>query len=251
MSDATMIPNAESPAGLSQVQRVVDTFTAPSKAFDDIRRSASWWLPWLLAVIVGLGFSFAVQQKVGWSQTYDNVLRQSPKTAARYAQMTPEQAAAAKNIGVKTTQISAYAFPVLGLIIAAIVAGVLMATINFGFGGKSTFGQMFAVYYYAGLPMLLKYLLAIITLYAGLDPTAFNMQNPVGTNLGYYIASSAPHWLVSLASSLDIFSIWTAILLVIGCAAVGRIKKSSAAIAIFGWWIILIVLKVGSAAIFG
>jgi hypothetical protein len=245
-----MIPNAESPAGLSQIERVIDTFTAPSKTFEDIRRSTSWWLPWLLAVIVGLGFTFAVQQKVGWAQVYDNVLHQSPKQMQRFDQMQPAQAASVKSIGVKSTQISSYAFPVLGLILAAIVAGVLMATINFGFGGKATYSQMFAVYYYAGLPLLLKYILAIITLYAGLDPTAFNIKNPVGTNLGYYLGSSAPAWLTSLCSSLDIFTLWTAILLVIGCAAVGRIKKSSAAIAIFGWWFILIVLSAGSAAIF-
>ncbi|HCT59662.1 MULTISPECIES: YIP1 family protein [Acidobacterium] len=250
MSDATMVPNAESPAGLSQIERVIDTFTAPGKTFEDIRRSASWWLPWLLAVIVGLGFSFSVQSRVGWAQVYDNILHQSPKQMQRFDQMKPEQEAAAKNIAVKSTQISAYAFPVLGLLIAAIVAGVLMATINFGFGGKATFGQMFAVYYYAGLPLLLKYILAIITLYAGLDPTAFNMKNPVGTNLGYYLGTGTPAWLTSLASSLDIFSLWTAILLVIGCAAVGRVKKSSAAVAIFGWWFILIALSAGSAAIF-
>ena len=36
--------------GLSQVERVVDTFVAPSKTFTDILRSTSWWLPFLLLV---------------------------------------------------------------------------------------------------------------------------------------------------------------------------------------------------------
>jgi hypothetical protein len=31
--------------GLSQVERVVDTFVASSKTFTDILRSTSWWLP--------------------------------------------------------------------------------------------------------------------------------------------------------------------------------------------------------------
>jgi|SRR5579875_3634892 len=251
MSDAMTIPNAESTAGLSQIERVVDTFVAPSKTFADIRRNASWWLPWLLAVIVGLGFSFSVQSRVGWAQAYDNIVRQNPKQTQRFNQMTPEQAAAAKKIAVISTQISAYAFPVLGLILAAIIAGILMITINFGFGGRASFGQLYAVYYYAGLPMLLKYVLAIITLYAGLDPAAFNMQNPVGTNLGYYISTIAPHWLVTLGSSIDVFSIWTAILLIIGCATVGQVKKSSAALAVIGWWVILIVIEVVAAAFMG
>ena len=30
---------------LSQTERVVDTFLAPTKTFADVLRSASWWLP--------------------------------------------------------------------------------------------------------------------------------------------------------------------------------------------------------------
>ena len=249
MSDATMVPSAESPAGLSQLQRLINTFVAPSKTFEDIRRSSSWWLPWLIAVVIGLGFTMAVQQKVGWDQAYDNILHQNPKAMQRMDQMQPAQAAQAKVLSAKVTQISSYSVPVLGLIIAAIIAGVLMATVNFGFGGKATFGQMFAVWYYATLPLVLMYLLSIITLYAGLDPTTFNLSNPIGTNIGYYLPSSSPHWMVVLGNTIDIFSIWTAVLLTIGCAAVGRIKTSSAAIAVFGWWILITVIKVGAAAI--
>lgn len=249
MSDATMVPNADSPTGLSQIERVVDTFVAPSKTFEDIRRSASWWMPWLIAVLIGLAFTFSVQSKVGWGQVYDNILHQNTKAMQRFNQMTPEQATATKAMSAKITEISSFAFPVIGLIVTAIIAAVLMATINFGFGGKSTFGQMFAMYYYATLPMVLKYLLAIITLFAGLDPTTFNIQNPIGTNIGYYLPIGSPHWMVALGTTVDIFNIWTAVLLILGCAAVGRIKKSSAATAIIGWWVLLTVLKVGAAAI--
>ena len=39
------------PPPLSQAERVVDTFVAPRKTFTDIRRSASWWLPFVLMVL--------------------------------------------------------------------------------------------------------------------------------------------------------------------------------------------------------
>ena len=39
-------------AALSQMERVVDTFVAPTKTFADIRRNASWWLPFLLSILV-------------------------------------------------------------------------------------------------------------------------------------------------------------------------------------------------------
>ncbi len=51
--------------GLSQVERVVDTFIAPSKTFTDILRSTSWWLPFLLAVVVSIGVTFAIDKSGG------------------------------------------------------------------------------------------------------------------------------------------------------------------------------------------
>ena len=61
MSDT--VANAQSSIPLSQMERVIDTFVAPSKTFHDILRSASWWLPWLLGVLVTLGFSVRFQVK--------------------------------------------------------------------------------------------------------------------------------------------------------------------------------------------
>jgi len=52
MSEPQVQPAAA--AGLTQWQRVADTFTAPSKTFDDIKRgNRSWWLPLVLTVVVG------------------------------------------------------------------------------------------------------------------------------------------------------------------------------------------------------
>ena len=57
MSD--IVVGAEASTPLSQVERVLDTFIAPSKTFHDILRDTSWWLPWLLGVLVTLGFGVA------------------------------------------------------------------------------------------------------------------------------------------------------------------------------------------------
>lgn len=249
MTDVTTTPEVAPEAGLGQIARVVDTFVAPSKTFSDIRRSASWWLPFLLTVIVGIGFVTAIQVKVGWGQVYENVLRQDPSTMARMNQMKPEQIATAQAIGIKSTEIGSYAYPVLGLIFAAIIAGILFGTLKFGFGGKGTFGQFYAVYYYATLPMLIKFILAIITIFAGLDPSTFNIKNPVGTCLSYYLPLGSAHWLLALGNAFDIFYIWSAILLTIGCAKVAGVKKSSAATVVFGWWILWTLISMGIAAI--
>jgi hypothetical protein len=248
MSDTAANPEAFTP--LSEVERVVDTFVAPSKTFNDILRSSSWWLPWLLGALVPLGFSVAIQQKVGWDKTYSNILRQSSQTQQdRIAQLPPDQQARQKAIAASFTKYVVWASPVLGLLFAAIAAGVLLMTLNFGLGGRATFGQMFAVWMYATLPWLISGILGIVVLFAGLDADAFNLKNPVGTNVGYYLPTDLPQWLIAFGTSMDVLTIWVLVLLTIGCAIVARTKLASTAIAVVGWWVLITLVKVGVAAI--
>jgi hypothetical protein len=249
MSDT--VANAEVSKPLSQVERVVDTFIAPSKTFHDILRSSSWWLPWLLGVLVTLGFGLAIQQKVGWDKAYATILLHSPQAQQdRLAQLPPDQQAKQKTIGASFVKYIFWSTPILTLLFAALAAVMLLATLNFGLGGQATFNQMFAVWMYGTLPFLIQGILGIITLFAGLDADSFNLKNPVGTNVGYYLPLDAPQWLVAFATSLDILTIWVLILLTIGCAIAGRTKRSTAAVAVWGWWIVITLGKVVIAAIF-
>ena len=143
------------------------------------------------------------------------------------------------------------AFPIFALIVDAAIAGVLLATINFGFGGKATFWEAFAVTWYGGLPGLIKVVLGIAALLAGLAPETFNSRNFAGTNIGYYLnQEETPKALYSLATSLDALTIWTLVLVSIGISIVAGTKRSSGYIAVFAWWALLILGGAGIAAIF-
>jgi hypothetical protein len=249
MSDT--VANAELLKPLSQVERVVDTFIAPSKTFTDILRDASWWLPWLLSVLVTLGFGLAIQQKVGWDKAYANILLHSPQAQQdRMSQLPPDQQAKQKAVGAAFVKYIFWGTPILSLLFSAIVSVVLMATLNFGLGGQAKFSRMFALWMYGTLPFLIQGILGIITLFAGLDADSFNLKNPVGTNVGYYLPLETPQWLVAFATSLDILTIWVLILLTIGCAIVGKTKRGTAAVAVWGWWFVITLVKVVTAAIF-
>ena len=249
MSDT--VANAEVLKPLSQMERVFDTYLAPSKTFTDILRDTSWWLPWLLGVLVTLGFGIAIQQKVGWDKAYANILLHSPQAQQdRLAQLPPDQQVKQKAIGAAFVKYIFWGTPILSLLVSAIASAGLMATLNFGLGGNATFSRMFAVWMYGTLPFLIQGILGIITLFAGLDADSFNLKNPVGTNVGYYLPLDAPQWLVALASSFDVLTIWVLILLTIGCAIVGKTKRSTAAVAVWGWWFVITLVKVVMAAIF-
>src|SRR6202012_6016652 len=161
MSDA--VANAEAAKPLSQVERVVDTFIAPTKTFQDILRDPSWWMPWLLGVVLTLGFGLAIQQKIGWDKTYNNILLQSPQSQQdRLAPLPTDQHARQKAIGAAFVKYIFWFTPILILVYAAIAATGLLATLNFGLGGHAKFGHVFALWLYATLPFLIQGILGIV-----------------------------------------------------------------------------------------
>ena len=236
---------------LSQLERVADTFIAPTKTFTDILRDQSWWLPFVLIAVVSYGFLFTVQTKVGWNTVVENTLRQDPKAAERMANATPEGRAQARKFTLAIIKYTFYASPLLAIISAAFIALILWGTISGVFGGKTTFGHVFAVWMYGTLPVLIKSLLVIIALLAGLDADAFNLSNPVGTNAGYFLPADSAKWLMTLATSIDITWLWSLALVGIGLAIVSRVKRSLGLAAVFGWWVLILVVRVGYAAFAG
>jgi hypothetical protein len=251
MSDIVAVEGQSAGAGLSQVERVVDTFVAPTKTFTDILRDSSWWLPYVIAAVVGLTFAYVILHKIGLPTLVDGVIRNSKMLEDQIANATPDVAARIRG-RIETNFKIAYAAPVIGLVIGLICAGVLLGTANFVFGGRAKYKQMLAVWFYATLPLVLFNLLIIGSAYAGLTGDSFDINNALGTNIGYYLAGGdTPHWLVTLLASVDLFAIWIAILLTVGVSIVAGIKRSLAAVVVFGWWFIFVVLKVAGAAISG
>jgi hypothetical protein len=251
MADAVAQPDATA-APLNEIQRCVDTFIAPSKTARDIVRSGAWWGPFIVLVIISIAFSFTVGKKIGWAAVYDNQISQNPKMKEMIQNLPADQQVVARQKGIARQPFSAYGAPVISLIFTAIFALLVWPTINFGFGGTAKYGKIFAVFVYSNLIGYgARFLLAMIAVFAGLSPESFNITNPVGTNVGYYLAGGgSPLWLVTLGTFFDIFGIWALVFSVIGCAVVGRVKTSSAAIAIFGWWVLFMLGIVGLVAAF-
>ena len=94
MSDLEIHPVAAAvppSPGLSQIERVTNVFSAPSKTFEDIKRgNRSWWMPWLILVLVGLVFFAAISMKIGMQQVVDNQNHLNPKQEEKMAQLVTE-----------------------------------------------------------------------------------------------------------------------------------------------------------------
>lgn len=248
MSNETVVDGQAAGTGLSQVERVVDTFIAPSKTFTDILRSRSIWFPILLTIIFSLAVAVTMQKRVGFDQMYQTNLAQSPSQQQRLDSLPPEQKAKQMEVAVKFTAVITYCYWAFGLIFAAIASLVLWGSFNFLAGAKTTFSEMFAVWIYSALTGLVGAVLIILMLVVA-GGENFNPQSPIGTSIGYYLSADSAHWLKSLLGSFDLLAFWFMALLIIGTSIVAKVKRSTAAAIIIGWWVLIVIIKTGFAAI--
>lgn len=247
MSSATFAsPEAVKP--LSQIERVADTFLAPTKTFTDIRRNASWWLPFVLIALSWIVLVYVVDSKVGIETTTQNAMQLSPKGQARMDQLPADQRAQQMAMAVKFNRFIWYGSPIFAIILGVIMAAIMLATFNFGFGQELKFSQCMAMYMYPSLPLILKFLLAILAVVVG-GGEGFMFQNPLASNLTPLVSPSS-NVLYGLATALDIFTIWTLILAGIGYACITKLKRGTCLAVVFGWWIVFTAVMTGLSAMF-
>jgi hypothetical protein len=227
------------PVRLSQGARIIDTFIAPSKTFTDLRRSAQWWLPFLLTAIVGCALVYVAEQKIGLQKMTENALQARPKAEAQYEKATPEQ----RQTQIKLTGIIYYiAVPVFPVIIWLIMAGLQFGTLKFAANADISYSKTLAVVVYAALPLALRSVLAIVSVLAGVNPDGFTLNNPVATNPAYFMSpADHPFWYF-IASQLDVFLLWTLALTAIGFATTGKVKMGTSFAIVIGWWVLITLI---------
>jgi hypothetical protein len=242
------VPDPE-PAPLSDPARIVNTFIAPGKTFTDLRRNASWWAPWLLISVVSLLFVFVMGMQIGFEQISKNAVAQSSR-AEQFEKLPPEQQAKQIQLTTTITRYVSYGLPVIQLISFVVIAAVLMATFNLGVGASVPFKTSLAIVIYGSLPGIIGAVLGIVSMFAGVDPAGFNAQNPVATNPAHFMDPTGNKFLYGMASALDVFIIWSIVLMGIGFACNSKVKRSTAIAIVAGWYLLYKLVGAGMAVAF-
>jgi hypothetical protein len=233
--------------------RVFGVLFSPQPTFESIVRRPTWILPLILLVFVGMAATTAITQRVTWRTVIDRAIEKSPKAQKRVEQIPPEKRDDTLNTQAIFTEYALYGVNVLAPFIVAVVAGaIFMAAFIIVGGAKIPFKTSLAIFAYAWVPGLIAGLLAILVLYIKNDPSTIDVKNIVASNPGVLLSDESPQWLVSLLSSLDLFSFWEIILLAIGYRAADP-KKISFGMAlgtVVSVWLIYVLIGVGWNAAF-
>lgn len=246
MTEGVMTPVETRPMG--EIGRLANVFLDPRAAFADIAVRPRPWVPLGIMIAMALVFVACFSQRVGW----ERYLRQKAETTPQFQELPSEQRERAIEMQLKFVPYAAYVGPVVGFTgIVLVVAGGVFAMFKL-MGGTIAFKEMFSITAYAFLPAALERLAAIGVVFLK-SPDDFDLESPTVLNLGAFLDPTASSkWVISLASSVDVFAIWTAILIAVGITVTAkRASFGQALMAVIVPWVVWIVLKVGWIAIRG
>jgi len=234
---------------MGEFSRIVGVFFEPSKTFGDIAQRPTWIVPMILVILAVVGAIATLSQRIGW----ERLLRHQMETSSQYQKMTQEQRDQALTLQLKFAPVVAYVGAAIGVPIAdVIVAAVLLGIAAGLMGGGMRFKQVFAVVCYSGLPGLISAILTIVVIFLK-NPDDYNPQNPLAFNVGAFMDPNAgSKFMYSLASSVDLFVIWSILLMATGlkAAAGKKLTFTGALIAVVLPWAVWILGKAAVAGAF-
>ncbi len=226
-------------------ERIAGVLFAPAETFQNIVRRPDILGPLLVIVIIGYISTAIIMPKMDFESM---MAQQSEEMSRRGQNMSAEQLAQMERITRAGVKVFSWVLPVLMVAWYAIMAGILLLAFRL-MGGEGTFQQAFSVTLYAWMPMvLLGILTTIIVLARGtFDPvTAATL---VKSNPAFLVDMKEQPVLFAALTSLDIFTIWTIILLVIGFSTLSRLSRMKSAVIVVSLWLVTVVVKLGFAAL--
>jgi hypothetical protein len=249
MSNPLPANPSENTPPMSPINRLVGVFMSPGETFADIARKPDILFP-LIVAMVG---SAAVVETLLWKIGAAQLVRNSLVTSGRAASMSADQLEQVVHNAAPFTAIVMHASAVLGApIFLLIMAGIGLLFLNPILGAQAGFKGVFSATCYASLVRLVGVVMAIPLIFMG-DAEHINPENPIPTNPGFFLdPSTTSKGVYSLATSMDVLTLWFLIVLAIGLSRLtrGKTKTTTVFLMFFGLWMVWVLGRAAIAVIF-
>jgi hypothetical protein len=241
-------PAPAEPASIGTMGRLTGVLFSPKETLADIARHPSWIAPLVLLCLVNLAIIAIFTQRVGWVSFMQKKIDESSQAQ----QLSPEQRQQRVEVGARVAPYTGAIFGVLGIVVVTlIVAGVLLGAFNAMASANLNFKAAMGITAHALMPGFIGGLLGILILFLK-DPTTIDIEHLVAANLGALVPDGSAKWLVTLASSFDLFTFWVIALLAIGFSVANpkKITMGRAFGVVIALWTVIVIIRVGIAAAF-
>ena len=253
MSDP-LAPQVASPAPIAPepgggfFQNLIDVFFSPREAFTRIVRNPRFLLPLVGYVVLVLGFTGIWMSRMDAREFMKTQIEES----GRADKIPAEQREAIIEQQAKWMPIFAWVMGPVGIAVTLLViAGALMFIYRFFYSSEVTFRQAFAIVTWIFFAVSLVSTPLILLVLQLKGDWNINPQEAIQANLGLLLDKSVaakPLW--ALLSSIDLFSLWMVFLLAVGFGVASKKATGSAIWGVAIPWIVIVLCKVGWAAMF-
>lgn len=227
---------------ISPLYTLVTMFTEPGRAFAAVQQRSMVWLPLMLIILGSSALFFWYFQSVDFAWLQDRMLATVPDAEGREA----AKKIMTKNMMQTSTVGGALiSVPIMYSLIA--VYFLIVAKIkNLDFG----FTKWFTFVSWASLPTLLLLPLgAMQILLANNGQLGLDQLNPVSLNQLFFHIEMGKPW-ASLLDSINVTSVWTAVLMVVGFQVWSKLSRTASIITvaipyavIYGIWIVISLMS--------
>ncbi|HET7457635.1 MAG TPA: YIP1 family protein [Gemmatimonadaceae bacterium] len=226
-------PAASTPAKpVSVWEDFVDIFYAPTQVFER-RRDGKFGLALLVLTVLAVIIYFATRG--GMEAVMDvEFQRKAAEQMAKNPKITPEMMEKGRALSEKI----AWLLVLVGIPVRAFVVGVVLWLLGKIVGATESIAAAVMVSTYALFPRLLESLIAGVQGIM-MDPNSITSRYSVTLSAARFLDPTTTNpILFKLAGQVDVFAIWTTILLAIGLAVTGRVSRGKAFAIAFVIWLL-------------
>lgn len=225
--------------------RLVSVLVAPDRTFRSIAERPTWLAPMLVFMLLTGVVSTLMVQRADMGEMVRARIEESGRTVP--AETVEQQVEFMERFG--------WAFGLAGALFAPLMyaAGAAIFLVVFKLlGSDLRFPQSLSTFLYSMGPWLLAALLTIPVLLSreSLTPDELQSGGILMSNLSFLAPEDAGPAVKAALASLDVFSVWTLVLLAIGYRIVARVSTAAAAGTAVGLWLVYVLVKVGWVAAF-
>jgi Yip1-like protein len=227
-------------------EALVGVFSAPSDTFARLLAEPTWWLPFVLFVVLGVGSFAILSTRIDWERSADDVLARQAAKTGRAPAMNAEQLGPV----MRTWGLASAPVVVVGQLF--VVAFALWAAER-AFGGEARYVGMLAMWAHANLAnaagALLVVAVALATPPASVSLTG--IERLVKSSAGAFLPEGTAPPVLAFASSIDIFSLAALALLVVGFRRIKGVPPAAATALPIVLWLVFVFAKTGLAFLRG
>lgn len=218
-------PAQSAPPSTGSFGRMIGVFFTPRPTFGEIARQPNWVVPLLVMTLISLCLSYAINKRVDWRQVTEDRIEQSHFASSRIDQLPPDQRRQTIDRQAASAPITRYVRGAIGTaLLALILAVIYLGVFNLLAGAGVKFSQSYSLVMYSLLPIALKELIEIPILFikdpSTIDPDNFLASNPAA------VLSNIPGWEKVLLGSIDLFVLWSTLLIAVAFSAANPKKVS-------------------------